>query len=84
MKTKLTLTVEESIIAKAKRISKKTGKSLSQMFEEMFSGTDVSPIKSEQQKAAERLFKYLENMPAIQDLGNDKELIRAHRAKKYA
>lgn len=84
MKTKLTLTVEESIIAKAKRISKKTGKSLSQMFEDMFAGSEVSGIKTEQQKAAERLFRYLENAPSVQNLGNDKELIRAHRAKKYA
>jgi hypothetical protein len=40
MKTKLTLTVDRSIIIRAKRRAEKEGKSLSSMFEEIFSDTN--------------------------------------------
>ena len=54
MKTKLTLTVSDRIIRKAKRHSRKTGKSLSRMFEELFEDHEKSALKTESQRAAER------------------------------
>lgn len=85
MKTKLTLTLEKSTIEKAKRYSKRTGKSISRMVEEMFNKEESErQLKSRQQIAAGSLLKMLESAPTIKSLGDDKELIRAHLAQKYA
>jgi len=59
-KTKLTLTVRKSIIVTAKKYARKSGKSISTLFEEMFQGTDLNQLKSESQRAAERLLRTLE------------------------
>ena len=83
MKTKLTLTVRKSIIMNAKRYSRMTGKSFSQLFEELFEKTETSSIKSESQRAAERLLKHLEYSKPIKTL-NDKQRIKNHVARKYA
>lgn len=83
MKTKLTLTVRKRAIDNAKRFSRKTGKSISQMFEEIFEQSEPGKIKSESQMAAERLLKRLKGSKAVQTL-DDKALIREHVAAKYS
>ena len=83
MKTKLTLSVRKSVIATAKRYAKRTGKSVSQIFEEFFQSPEVDDmIKSEPQKAAERLLKSLESSKSVQTL-DDKQLLRNHVARKF-
>jgi hypothetical protein len=83
MKTKLTLTVRKGIIATAKMHSRKSGKSISRLFEEIFERTEVQSIKSEPQRAAGRLLKALEGSKPLKKL-NDKELLRKHITAKYA
>jgi hypothetical protein len=83
MKTKLTLTVSDRVIRKAKRHSKKTGKSLSRMFEELFDADEKSPLKTEAQRAAERLLNQLEKSKVVKTL-SDKTLLQRHLKKKYA
>lgn len=83
MKTKLTLTVRKSVISSAKRYAKRTGKSISQMFEEFFENAEATgSIKSETQKAAERLLKSLESSRPLPTL-DDKQLIKDHVARKF-
>jgi hypothetical protein len=83
MKTKLTLTVEKSIIDEAKRRAKTKGISLSRMFEEIFEEGGSNEIKTEHQRAAERLLQQLERFssPPTKD---DKELIKSHVKRKFA
>ena len=84
MKTKLTLTVRKSIINTAKQYSRRTGKSISQMFEELFEKAEIADsIKSEPQRAAERLLQALESRRAIKTL-DDKKLLKNHVARKFA
>ena len=83
MKTKLTLTVSDRVIRKAKRHSKKTGKSLSRMFEELFDADEKSPLKTETQRAAERLLNQLGKSKSVKTL-SDKVLLQKHLTKKYA
>lgn len=83
MKTKLTLTVKKTVIERAKRYSRRTGKSLSQMFEELFEKTEEGSVKSEPQRAAERLLKTLETSKSIRTM-DDKRLLKAHVAQKFA
>ncbi len=82
-KTKLTLTVRKSIIATAKKYARKSGKSISTLFEEMFQETELNQIKSEPQRAAERLLNNLEASKSVKVL-NDKLLLRKHVSRKYA
>lgn len=65
MKTKLTLTVNKSIIEAAKRKAESQGVSLSQMFEEIFETMGTNQIKTEPQRAAERLINKLEKYESI-------------------
>jgi hypothetical protein len=83
MKTKLTLTVHKRAIENAKRYSRKTGKSISQMFEELFDQAEMGKIRTESQVAAERLLKRLKGSTAVQSF-DDKALIRKHVAAKYS
>lgn len=84
MKMKLTLTVRKSVITTAKRYSKRTGKSISQMFEEFFDHLEAAgKMKSEKQIAAERLLKMLEASKPIQTL-DDEQLLKDHVARKFA
>jgi hypothetical protein len=83
MKTKLTLTVQKRAIDNAKRYSRKTGKSISQMFEEIFEQSEPSIIKTETQMAAERLLRRLKGSNAVKSF-DDKALIRKHVAAKYS
>ncbi|MBD3628454.1 DUF6364 family protein [Cyclobacterium sp.] len=83
MKTKLTLTVNKSIIDAAKRRAKSRGISLSRMFEEIFEEEGSYEIKTEQQRAAERLLQLLENSGSI-PTKDDKALIKSHVKRKFA
>lgn len=83
MKTKLTLTVNKSVIEAAKRKAKSRGISLSQMFEEIFENIDSNQIKTEPQRAAERLINRLEKYESISQL-EDKKLIKEHVKRKFA
>jgi hypothetical protein len=83
MKTKLTLTVNKSVIEAAKRKAKSQGISLSQMFEEIFESMDSNQIKTEPQRAAERLINRLEKYESISNL-EDKKLIKEHVKGKFA
>ncbi|MEM1406035.1 MAG: DUF6364 family protein [Bacteroidota bacterium] len=82
MKTKLTLTVNKQIIDSAKRAAKKRNISLSQLFEEIFSQDDLTMIKTESQKAAERLLRSLSLSESI-ETKRDEDLLRQHISKKY-
>jgi hypothetical protein len=84
MKTKLTLTVRKSIITNAKRYSRRTGKSISQLFEELFDKTETGIIKSTSQQAAERLLHQLASSRPVKTSTNDKLLLKKHVARKYA
>ncbi len=84
MRSKLTLTVRKSVISTAKRYSKKTGKSISRIFEEFFESAGLeNTIKSEPQKAAERLLATLSSSKSVKTL-DDKRLLKAHVARKFA
>jgi Family of unknown function (DUF6364) len=83
MKTKLTLTVKKSIIETAKRYSKQTGKSISQMFEELFETAEINSIKTEAQRSAGRLLEVLRSAKPVKTL-DDKALLKKHVARKYA
>jgi hypothetical protein len=83
MKTKLTLTVKKSVIEAAKRKAKSQGISLSQMFEDIFESVDSNQIKTEPQRAAERLITSLEKYESISQL-EDKKLIKEHVKGKFA
>lgn len=83
MKTKLTLTVHKKALANARRYSRKTGKSISRMFEEMFEGEEPGNIKSESQLAAARLLAQLKIATPVKSL-DDKNLLRQHVARKFA
>lgn len=83
MKTKLTLTVCKSVIAAAKRYSRRTAKSISKIFEELFEKEEAGSIKSEPQRAAERLLKTLNGSKGVKTL-DDKRLLKNHVARKFA
>lgn len=83
MKTKLTLTVDRRIIESAKRIAKKKGMSLSRMFEEIFEEEETNEIKTEPQRAAERLLQKLGKAKRIKTK-DDKELIKSYVKRKFA
>jgi len=83
MKTKLTLTVKKSVIEAAKRKAKDQGISLSQMFEDIFESVDSNQIKTEPQRAAERLITSLEKYESISQL-EDKKLLKEHVKGKFA
>ena len=53
------------------------------MFEELFESKEKSPMKTESQRAAERLLLLIEQSKPIKTL-NDKELLKKHIARKYA
>jgi hypothetical protein len=83
MKTKLTLTIKKSIIDIAKRKAKDKGVSLSRLFEEIFEESGSNEIKTEQQRAAERLLQRLSKSTSI-PTKDDKELIKSHVKRKFA
>lgn len=83
MKTKLTLTVQKRIIDSAKKMAKERNISLSQLFEQVFGKADTEMIKTEPQKAAQRLLLHLQKSERVKTL-DDKNLVRSHISSKYA
>lgn len=83
MKTKLTLTVKKSIIESAKRSAKNKGISLSRMLKEIFKEGDSNEVKTEAQRATERLLLKLAKPKSVKTK-DDKELIKAHVKRKFA
>ncbi|MEQ9425742.1 MAG: DUF6364 family protein [Cyclobacteriaceae bacterium] len=84
MKTKLTLTVRKSVIDSAKKLAKRRKVSVSQLFEEAFSNEELTPIKTESQRAAQRLIERLSKAKSIETQGNDKDLLKEHVSRKFA
>lgn len=82
MKKKLTLTVEEEVVKYAKRLARRHGKSVSQMFEETFKEGQKNTIQTESQIAAGELLKKLEESDRVKTR-KDKELIRKHVKRKF-
>jgi 23S rRNA pseudoU1915 N3-methylase RlmH len=82
MKKKLTLTVEEDIVKYAKRLARRHGKSVSEMFEETFKEGQKNTIQTESQKAAGELLKKLEVSDSVKTR-KDKELIKKHVKRKF-
>lgn len=83
MKTKLTLTVHDTIIKRAKRQAKSQGTSVSELFETVFSGGEPQIIKTHAQKAAENLMnRLLKNQAAV--ITDDKAEIKAYVKRKFA
>jgi hypothetical protein len=83
MKTKLTLSIKKSVIETAKKKAKERGISLSKMIEGIFEDSGENVIKTEPQRAAERLLKNLEKLPYTEILSDD-ELIKEHVKRKFA
>lgn len=85
MKKKLTLTVENSVIEKARWQSKSSGKSISRLFEEYFDNpsTETNPLKTNVQKAAENLLEMVKASKSIETL-DDKALLKEHAKRKYS
>lgn len=82
MKKKLTLTIEEEIIATAKRQAKRRGISVSQMFEEALDSGGTGKIETEPQRAAIRLLNTLRKAESTATR-DDKKLIREHVKRKF-
>jgi len=58
---------------------------VSALFEDIFENAEVSPLKSESQKAAERLLKRLDSEKSVATKNeSDKSLIANHVARKFA
>ena len=62
-----------------KRYLRKTGKSISRMFEDK----ETESQKSEPQMAAERLLNQLKSAIPVR-IRHDKQLLKVHAARKYA
>jgi len=84
MKSKLTLSVEKHVIDKAKRYSKKTGKSISELFEEVFSNDTPQRPKTDLEIAAREFLELVAKRKTSKDLGDDKTLIKEHVRRKYS
>ena len=82
MKKKLTLTVQEDIIKYAKRKAKNKGISVSKMFEDVIGNDESSKIETEQQRAAKRLLKTMDNAEPVKTK-DDKKQIREHVKRKF-
>jgi hypothetical protein len=79
MNAKLTLTIDESIIVKAKSYAKKTGKSLSEIIENYLESITVS---SESQVNSEKLRKLMGSVKVPTDF-NEEEELRDYFQKKH-
>lgn len=82
MKTKLTLTVNEDVIIKARKQSKAAGRSISQLFEEFIQDAAARDIKSETQLAAGRLLKRISASKPVTAV-DDEMLLKKMLTDKY-
>lgn len=81
MKTKLTLTIEKSIIEKAKELANSSGKSLSEMIENYLS-TKIKKAEDEQLEIPKE-FQGLFGAIKLPSDFNEKEQIRKILSEKY-
>ena len=82
MKTRLTLLVEEKIVAKAKSLAKSQRISVSELFSRTIEAMEDDDLKI--RFAAARMLEKLKTDPPIPELElSDKELINEHRKKKF-
>jgi hypothetical protein len=82
-KAKLTLTVRKSVILKARKYSDKTGKSISSLFEEIFEQENIHELKSEPERAADRLLRHLDKSKPVVTK-DDRKLLRKYVKGKFA
>ena len=80
MTTKLTLTVEESVIGRAKSYAKKTGQSLSELIENYLES--LTRDASENNKISSRLKKLVGSVKLPKNF-NEKEELRKTLEKKH-
>lgn len=78
MNTKLTLSLEEPIIAKAKIYAKNTGRSLSELVENYFKTLTVD---SENQKISNSLSEIVGKVKLPTDFDEKKELLKYYEEK---
>ncbi len=84
MITKLTLSIDEEVIKKAKQLSRRKGKSISKMVEEYL--TNISEREGEKESIVDRIDKIMEpyrskiRMPVN---GTYKDIIRQYRYQDY-
>jgi hypothetical protein len=87
MKTKLTLNVDDKIVARAKKASAKRKVSLSSVVEDYldkFSERSLSPKeKSTEPPLLERIRKYTKNAKPLQENYDYKKVWHDHLDKKY-
>jgi hypothetical protein len=84
MTTKLTLSIDEDVIKKAKQISRRKGKSLSKMIEDYFK--NISEKEGEKKLAISRIDKIMEPYRSkikIPVNGSYKDIIRQWRYQDY-
>ncbi len=82
MKTRLTLTVNNDVILKARKYSKATGKSISRLFEDFIQKAIDVNQKTESQIAAKRLLKRISASKPVKTV-DDKTLIKKTLIDKY-
>jgi hypothetical protein len=84
MTTKLTLSIDEDVIKKAKQISRRKGKSLSKMIEDYFK--NISEKEGEKKLVISRIDKIMEPYRSkikIPVNGSYKDIIRQWRYQDY-
>ncbi|HXL55754.1 MAG TPA: DUF6364 family protein [Chitinophagaceae bacterium] len=80
MTTKLTLSINEKTIEKAKRISRKRGKSISRMVEEYLDS--ISEREEKKESAVDKIRKIMKGKITAPQL-NWKKVKEEHISKKY-
>lgn len=80
MSTKLTLTVDKAVIARAKSYARRTGRSLSELIEHYLD--NITREASDEHKVSPRLRKIVGAVKLPKGFDEEKEL-RAHLEKKH-
>lgn len=83
MKTKLTLTIEKSVIEKAKVLAQQSGKSLSELIEKHLS-KEIQQIEKDQKPGIPSQFENLFGSVDLPKDLNEKEEIRKILSKKHS
>jgi formiminotetrahydrofolate cyclodeaminase len=73
MSTKLTLTIEKSVIERAKTYAKNTGRSLSELVENYLA--IITTIQGEDEKVSNKLSSIIGAVKLPKDFDEDKELL---------
>jgi predicted double-glycine peptidase len=88
MKTKLTLTIDQKVIERARVRSRKEGRSISQMFEDTFSNTaqgQSANISTTKQDAARHFIELMNTQKSVKAFSDEEEsrLKASHLSKKH-